>query len=638
MYPQYDHLQQLELAARTMMDTRTWYLLTLLVLTVLWSVSTAASDQGSSSGGRADISTDFVYALAPRGSQDPVKIMAGQSELQFKPVPPRGNIARNPDEIWLQTALYPEQLDFNPAVLEMPAFMLRKVDAWFALPDGSIVHQQAGRQSPYDQRPVKHANTAFRVPRTETGPVKILIRIDTGTPVNFTAILWSEQHWSAHVIKVRGWYGILLGGLSVLLLYTLFLALSLRDSSYLYYAGYLACMIITIVLYSGLSEEYVFTEGKKRIYILMVAGVGAFLGVAFINTFLDIRRKHKILYFISMFVTAFGAALGASILWHVHIVPPLIASPLMHGILVSGTAYYVGMALYSYARGIKQARFLVLGMGLLLSALVVHFMFVYGVITYSIYRYHALEAGILAEAILMSLALADRIKILTREKETLGNQVISMQKCFTRQMVDFQEGEKKKFAGVLHDSVGHGLLVLKQDLDRLHKAPLSVRETAVVTDMRTQCAQLMDEVRSLSHELHPHILRHLGLSAALHSIMQRAFGSTGIDWFMDIDESLPSLSPDIEMTLYRVTQEAISNIIKYAQASEVYCSLHQHDQSIHMEIKDDGTGFDSGMTPYGIGLKMMKGNVQLLDGTFDLATRLQMGTRIQIAIPLQENC
>ncbi|WP_456404341.1 sensor histidine kinase [Thiolapillus sp.] len=605
----------------------------LLLASALWG----CVPQSQSGQGRLDISEAFEYAHAPRNSVDPLKLLSGEQTLAFQPVLPPQNIGAYPQTVWLRTALKLDDIGFDAGVLEFPAVPLARLDIWFALPDGGAAHHQGGEWHPYQERSIKHDGLVFPFPeqRGKTLPLVVSIRADT--PINFSAVLWSDAAWLQHSHDTRAWYGALVGGLLALLIYNLFLALTLRDASYLYYVGYILSMVFTVLIYSGLSAEYFWPEGKTRTFVLMAPGIGLFLGIAFVNRFLDIKSRNRLLYYASTLISAYGALIGAALVWHVSLAPKAILAETMHVILLLGGVYYVGMSIVSYLLGVRQARFLALAMSLLLAAMVVHFLYLYGHIRYSPWVFHALEAGILAEAVLMSLALSDRIKILNEEKLALDSKYAHIQRQFAREMINIEEAGKQRYASILHDSVGHGLLVLKQRLDGFAEKQTQAAVVNEIDAMKKQCTEVMHEVRSLSHELHPHLLRNVGLRAALLSILKRAFSSSDIAWFADIARELPDISKDTEMAVYRITQEAISNILKYAQASEVYYSLHVDDRNIRVEIKDDGVGFDRKAVSDGLGLKMMEGHVRLLSGSLALETQVDRGTVIRFILPLNPN-
>ncbi|WP_172649444.1 sensor histidine kinase [Thiolapillus brandeum] len=573
-------------------------------------------------------------AYSEPGSLQPLTVLRGESSLAFVPVKHPDNLARFEKDIWLRAVLTPDS-GFSKAILELPTYMLGKVDIWFQTADGTVTHKQSGTYYPYVEREIRNAGVAFRMPDGKGHPIHVLMRIYTGAPVNFTALLWQEDAWQNYSHANRAWYGLFFGGMLALFVYNLFFAFSLKDTSFLYYVAYMACLALSVVLYSGLAEEFLWPQGKEVSWVLMVAALGSFFGVGFVNQFLDVRKRWNYLYLISTLVAGTGVLLGLGLTLDLQVLNVSFIVPLMHSILLLGPAYYLSVSVYSYLRGVRQARFLILGMSVLLGSLVLYYMATYGYLVHGFYLHHVLEMGLFSDALLLSLALSDRVKFLTEEKRALDRKYAEMQKQFSREMINIEEAEKKRHASILHDSVGHGLLVIKQQLDALTKDKAHSTMDHSIQALKKQCDDVMHEVRSLSHELHPHILSNLGLKAALESVLKRSLDPRGITWLANL-EAAQGLPKAVETAIYRIVQEALSNIIKYASASEVFVSLERLHGGVNVAIKDDGNGFDTSESRGGLGLKMMKGHVELLSGTFHIESNRETGTVIHFYIPCPE--
>ena len=597
------------------------------VVMLLLLLLPGCAEQQTAPSESIDITDHFKVAWAPWNEQDTKDIPTYVEHLDFRPVRTNRNLNRFGQEIWLKAVLSVT----DAAVLELPVYMLGLVDVWFEMSDGSLIHDRSGGWYPYVERTQKHAGVAFRLPAGRL-PKAVLMRIRTGAPVNFTALLWGEEQWANHAFARQAWYGLFFGGMLALFLYNLFFAFSLKDTSFLFYVAYMACLALSVVLYSGLAEEYFWPGGKKISLVLLVAALGSFFGVGFVNRFLDIRSRYPRLFWFSTLVAGGGVLLGVGITLQFAFLDQPFIVPLMHLIFVLGPSYYLGMSFYSYLKGIRQARFLWLGMSVLLTSLFVYFLFTYGYIAYNVYVYHILEAGLLVDALLLSLALSDRIKFITEEKQRLARKYAEMQREFAHEMIRIEEQEKKKHASMLHDSVGHGLLVIRQQLDDFLRRHGDETSAASIGAMQQQCSEVMNEVRSLSHELHPHILSKLGLKTALMAVFKRSFQHCSISWMADIADGL-DLPANVETAIYRIAQEAISNVLKYADASEFYFSLTRNDKGVKVEIKDDGKGFSRERQSTGLGLKMMEGHVRLLAGVFELQSEVGEGTAIRFSIP-----
>lgn len=580
-----------------------------------------------------DISANFSHTRQLRKTVNPSQVFSGEQVLPFQPLVLPANLASSRYGNWLRTTLKPAD---TARILELPSLLVTHAKIWYRLADGSTVSYASGLAVPVSERAIRHGGLAFPVPDGKGEEIQVLLGIATNSTYYFSAMLWNERDWLTHSYHSLAWYGLLFGGLTVLILYNFFFALSLRDSTYLYYVGYEIFMFLTILVYSGLSKEYL-PWIKPKPDIIFISAMGAFFGVLFVNRFLNVRSWYPRLWLLIQANVIYGVLSGLSYYIPVGSLPFLRRTEILHISLLLSASYYLLISLYFYVRGLKQARFLALAMVVLVSAMLLHFLYLYGWLKYNVLLHHVLEAGILAEGILMSLALSDKIKILAEEKRRLDVQYLHVQQAFTLELVEIEEAEKKRYASILHDSVGHGLLVLKQRLEKFRHELPSKALVDEVRGMSNYCHEVMNEVRNLSHELHPHILEKLGLRAALVSVLDRAFSALDILWVDDIDANLPALPADIQIALYRIVQEATANILKHAQASEVLLRLRLQEEMICLEIKDDGVGIEAGKSKEGLGLKMMKAHTQLLSGDLEVESRAGVGTLLRVRMPLQES-
>ena len=601
----------------------------------------ACSEHNDTGKQAVDISDQFLLATSPWNTHEPMDVVSGRAvDLDFRPVVTPGKINFDSHDMWLKTTLLPADDPLHTRVLELPGHLFWAVDVWFEQVDGQIEHQYAGTGYPYTSRPIKHSGVAFNIPAGNSGPVKVLIRFQTRMPINFTALVWDEEPWTEYLFNQRAWYGIFFGAILILCFYNIFLAFTLKDKSYLYYVGYIISLSFVVVLYSGLAEEYLWPQGKTRVFILMISGFGIFFGVGFVNNFLRIKERVPLLYRVTTTVSVLALIFGITHALRIHIVPAVMRGTLMHVLLLIGCLYFIGVSIISYLMGMKQARFLALSMVALLSGMIIYLLYTYGLIKYDIYFIHALEMGSLVEGVLLSLALTDRINLLSQEKDRAEKQALDSQRTFSKRLIHAQEIDREKFSNTMHDSIGHGMLVLKQNLERISKPP-DPDETGrgsecfeAIQDQAQYCSEILDDVRRMSHDLHPHLLKRLGLKMAIESTLERAFSRQGIEWQADIEDLPRNIDSDREITIYRVIQECVNNILKHAKASEVMFSLRVDGEDVLVNIKDDGDGFDvSDQVAGSRGLNEMKGRIKLFGGWFEIESKTGAGTHVKFGIP-----
>ena len=201
-------------------------------------------------------------------------------------------------------------------------------------------------------------------------------------------------------------------------------------------------------------------------------------------------------------------------------------------------------------------------------------------------------------------------------------------------LVHVQEEERRTIARELHDEVGQGLMAIKVEIalaqPRLETAGGSGR---LLDDAQSITDGALHTVRDLSHLLHPALLDDLGLPAALQWYLT-GFGSRhGIAAELLHERMETRLAPDIEAAIYRIVQEAMTNVAKHARAAIAVVYLRRVDEAVLVTIEDNGVGFEPGHARRGLGLIGLRERVADLQGTIDIDAAPGRGTRLTIELP-----
>ncbi len=209
------------------------------------------------------------------------------------------------------------------------------------------------------------------------------------------------------------------------------------------------------------------------------------------------------------------------------------------------------------------------------------------------------------------------------------------------QLLSAQEKERKRLAAELHDQLGHALLTLKLRLESLEEQlqPQQVSLKDEVKKILGFISETIGEVRRLYLNLSPGDLEDLGLTTSLHSLVDD-FGDLHqkIDWTVKLD-NIDSLFPlPIQTTIYRIMQEALTNIGKHADPDHVILEITKEDGRVSFNIVDDGKGFDRNkifIDKKTLGLLSMEERVNILGGAFELWSQENRGVRISFTIPIE---
>ena len=202
----------------------------------------------------------------------------------------------------------------------------------------------------------------------------------------------------------------------------------------------------------------------------------------------------------------------------------------------------------------------------------------------------------------------------------------------SRRALEAQESERKRISKELHDEIGQALTALLLQLNRLAKQTDDERRRGELVDAQESVRATLDEVRGLARRLRPELLDDVGLASALTALTTRFMQQTGVRVRRRIDPELPPLSPEVELVLYRVAQESLTNVARHARASRVELRLAAADGSVRLQVFDDGVG-RNGSGP-GSGILGMRERALLVGGTLMLLDRPEGGLHVDLAVPL----
>jgi PAS domain S-box-containing protein len=206
-------------------------------------------------------------------------------------------------------------------------------------------------------------------------------------------------------------------------------------------------------------------------------------------------------------------------------------------------------------------------------------------------------------------------------------------------LIAAQEEERRRLSRELHDGLNQHLAALSFEIgflrSRLPEENTDVRER--LRQLQARAAQVIDDARHMSRELHPASLEHLGLVAALRSHCMEIEKQEGIRAKLTLVKVPENISREVALCLYRVAQEGLRNAVKHSGAPEVRVTLTGADRSIELYIADSGSGFDGEQIKAGLGLVSMEERVRLLGGSFRITTRPRLGTRLEVRIPIGTN-
>jgi len=195
-------------------------------------------------------------------------------------------------------------------------------------------------------------------------------------------------------------------------------------------------------------------------------------------------------------------------------------------------------------------------------------------------------------------------------------------------IIDVQEEERKRLSRNLHDGIGQNLYSHLITINRL----LAEMDHPLLQQMQDEATELIEEIRDISWELRPSVLDDLGLVPAIRSLLTRYSEHYKIDVIFECVLNR-RLYVNIETTIYRIIQEALTNIRKYAEVFEATVTIRETEEAVRVMIEDKGAGFDQKQEHRGVGLFSMEERARSAGGELSIYSTPGKGTRIIFEVP-----
>lgn len=217
--------------------------------------------------------------------------------------------------------------------------------------------------------------------------------------------------------------------------------------------------------------------------------------------------------------------------------------------------------------------------------------------------------------------------------------VLREKKTFAEKLIQTSEEEQRRISRDIHDSLGQILFALQLDISAAKSLINSDKQQAgeVLENSQSKLTTCMKEANNICHRLSPRLLEDFGLVEALDDLVQNINTSGALSITFDKKWSERPKNKCIETALFRVSQEALANVLKHAQASKVHMRLAEDAEIITLEIADNGKGFElsavENQQKRGFGLMNMKERIEIMGGHFEILAVPQRGVNIKMSIP-----
>ncbi|MDH5637982.1 MAG: ATP-binding protein [Nitrospinota bacterium] len=573
------------------------------------------------SQGRYPMGYHFDYLEDVKGAGAIEEMLKSPTADKFRPLDVEmPNFGFSRSAFWFRAKVTNTSGLPQPLLLEQFSAWIDLIDLYIIRDDGTIEKKSGGDMYPFSQREIVHPRFHFKLGLDTGQAVELYIRVQSDDPLELPFTLWKQEDFLAYNQGQVQYYGIVYGALMAVLLYNLFLFFSLADKSYLFYVLYTLSLILMIFAYTGSSFQY-FWPGSPRFqdWVVFPAGfLSMLMGIFFTKSFLDTKKKMPRAH---MFLTAMQLF---------YVLTPLVGT-------VLGLTHYISQAsvmsamlfpviqvtigVMAYRRHIPAARFFILAWSFSLVGTIHTMVTAMGLLPYGVVMRHSFEIGFLMDAIVLSFALADKIKILREEKESAEAQAHHVLEVSKRELEDRVAERtvelvtakdraeaatelKDKFVGLVSHDLRSPLSGVLASLRLVNSGqlgqPISQAKTsALLQQSEATCKGLMGLIEDLlgmsrisSGSLRPvkHFLDARQIAEAELVNIRQAAELKGIDIRNDLPERMALLAD--RQLIGTVLRNLLTNSVKFTPRGGEISIFSPDANGARLAVRDSGVGID----------------------------------------------
>jgi len=445
------------------------------------------------------------------------------------------------------------------------------------------------------------------------------------------------QQYSIKLLQIKNLLtGLFMGVLIFVLIFNLYLFISVKHRLYLWYCAYVFTILFYVGTDMGLMFKYFYPDLPFLNDIIRPASMALSIvpQLNFLNDLLDLPKKMPRIYlfnkwalgiYMLVFILAIATSVSGNYETHgfwVH--ANMIVYPLMLLIMLSEAIYcfkkkfpYAGYTIVSFA-------------GMIL------FLFIYlfeqkGIIMRTNFSAIAIYMGLFFEAMIMAFMLAWRFKSYKEHAERLLKENQSQQERIFNEVATYQQKEMQRISALLHDTIGANLGFLRLETDNMPLTEEGRRKIA------GDITRLGHEVRGMSHDFSPLILQDKGLYPSVAEMVRVISHHSSIDLQFEWMGSREGIGVQYEIIIYRIIQEILQNLLKHSNATSAFLQVIIEQNLVSIYAEDDGVGIEEDKVTDGLGLKSLENLVNLLNGSFKIESVENIGFNISIEFNLQNH-
>lgn len=505
-----------------------------------------------------------------------------------------------------------------------------EADLYSKTGDGSFEHIKTGNDLKFSEKELQTNELLLplniKIGEEKTFYLRVLSNTIVKLPLKIAA---TEKLLEKNHQKDLG-NGIYFGLIFSLCLYNIFVFITIRDITYLYYVIYMAFFAANIAFIKGYSLEFITPEFPDWNHGNYYSAIAILFVVLFTDSFLNTESyapKARWITFSLIALCIVDVIISiAGMKFEGYILANILA--------FLSISYVLSIGTFVFFKNFKAASIFLLAFVVISFGITIHILANLSVLSTNFFTENGMLIGSSFEAIILSYAMANKFRILKKEKERTQQLALDQARSFSEELIRSQEEERKRIARELHDSIGQNLSVIKNKVFLLKKEQSdSEKFNQSIDNINSFVGQTIQEVRSISYGLRPYQLDLFGLTHSVKSLVEDVSSSNELKISLSIDSIDEILSKQNEINIYRIVQECLNNILKHAEAKSVNVGILRQEKNILINISDDGKGIQNDGKRVGFGLMGMQERIKVLKGNMLIRDNIPSGTNIFLEIP-----
>lgn len=631
---------------------------TLICLTALFLVTTPSQPLNAqvtgdtliiNNGGPYDISRHlFVYETNKKLS--PGYVLDTLEKDSFKvlyPAKTYNDVKSSSNFYWLALTLKNNRPSDETFYFQLNHPQVYKIFAWEKKGTALNYIGKSGYAYAFNEKLYHYYDNVFPISLEKGQSVTLLLQLDISNGHNpfFAPELHTVNTFKAKEEKFYMVNGLIAGIMLTAFLLNIFLGIFLNEKLHYLYAVYIVCIMYEILMTQGLDRQYFYPNGHSDVSLIRyLVPCSCIVLLAYVmQKFLDQKRSNSKL---KLFVDVVNYTCIAITVFYCIYYLTTKETTFVTGIFQKALAILAftqfllvfASAVEKAIQGYKPAWFYIAAVLCLfwgLGEYVLMYLGVNDVAASEVQHPNDMQIGLVIETLVVFLGIVYRYNLYKKEKEVLLTQVNNYQASLIDNIVAAQEEERKRIAEDLHDDLGATLSALSLHVSNTpDEAKGNSRMEYYYTHSLFLSNKAVNDIRAIAHNLLPKDFKSTGIFKVLAQRVNELNMAGKVNFTLVTDGDENKLNEIFAITIYRIINELLTNIIKHSMASEAVIQLLVEDANVQIMCEDDGIGFDTDQRSKGMGLKNIAGRVEFLKGdiTVDSGTN---GTTTIIHIPLK---